>query len=91
MILPSGRKCGITEKEDHRLWHTVVMDCTVSVAEIQSAIGTTVTQVTLRNWSLQGQLQAMRSVACIQQIMPLPFAMKVVSSQSSLVGWSGDL
>ncbi|GFU05694.1 RNase H domain-containing protein [Trichonephila clavipes] len=51
----SGRPRGTTEREDHR---TAVAHRTASAAEIQAAVGTTVTQRTVRNWLLQVQLRA---------------------------------
>ncbi|GBO27414.1 hypothetical protein AVEN_15899-1 [Araneus ventricosus] len=38
---------------------------TASAAEIRAAVGATVTQRTVTNWLLQGQLRARRPVACI--------------------------
>ncbi|GBO20097.1 hypothetical protein AVEN_178687-1 [Araneus ventricosus] len=38
---------------------------TASAAEIRAAVGTTVTQRTVTNRLLQGQLQARRTIACI--------------------------
>ncbi|GBN30120.1 hypothetical protein AVEN_174380-1 [Araneus ventricosus] len=42
-----------------------VAHCTDSATEIRAAVGTTVTQRTVTNRLLQGQLQARRPVACI--------------------------
>ncbi|GFW73386.1 DUF5641 domain-containing protein [Trichonephila clavipes] len=47
---------GNTEKEDHRLRRTAVLHHTASAAEIRAVVGTTVTQRTVRNRLLLGQL-----------------------------------
>ncbi|GBO39985.1 hypothetical protein AVEN_132926-1 [Araneus ventricosus] len=61
----SGRPSGTTEREDRRVRHKAVAHRTPSAAEIRAAIGTTVTQRTVTNRLLQGQLRARRPVACI--------------------------
>ncbi|GBN57469.1 hypothetical protein AVEN_214902-1 [Araneus ventricosus] len=78
----SGRPRGTTEREDRRIRRTAVSHRTASAAEIRAAVGTTVTQRTVRNRLLDVQLRARRPVACI----PLPFETPVVSSQSSMEG-----
>ncbi|GFY02702.1 uncharacterized protein TNCV_3505821 [Trichonephila clavipes] len=70
MVLPqkdrvTGYHVATTEKKDRRIQSTAVEHRTVSAAEIQAAIGITVTQRTDRNWLHQGQLQARRPVVCI--------------------------
>ncbi|GBN08611.1 hypothetical protein AVEN_238086-1 [Araneus ventricosus] len=59
----SGRPRGTTEKEDRRVRRMAVAHRTASVAEIRTEVGTTVTQQTVTNRFLQGQLQARRPVA----------------------------
>ncbi|GBN63918.1 hypothetical protein AVEN_135855-1 [Araneus ventricosus] len=61
----SGRPRGTTEREDRRIRRMAVAHRTVSAAEIRAAFGTTVTQRTVTNLLLQGQLRARRPVACI--------------------------
>lgn len=61
----SGRPRGTTEREDRRIRRTAVAHRTASAAEIRAAVGTTVTQRTVRNRLLEGQLRARRPVACI--------------------------
>ncbi|GFU82369.1 uncharacterized protein TNCV_2356551 [Trichonephila clavipes] len=69
MVLPgSERPCGTIEKEEHHILCKIVMHRTASVAEIQATVGTTVTQQTVRNWLLEGQLQARHPIACIPLI-----------------------
>ncbi|GBL79541.1 Dopamine beta-hydroxylase [Araneus ventricosus] len=53
----SGRPCGITEREDRHVRYMVVAHRTVSAAKIRAAVGTTVTQRTVTNQLLQGQLR----------------------------------
>ncbi|GBM54075.1 hypothetical protein AVEN_247689-1 [Araneus ventricosus] len=60
----SGRPRGATKRED-RVRRMVVVHRTVSAAEIRAAVGTSVTQRTVTNRLLQGQLRARRPVACI--------------------------
>ncbi|GBN58983.1 hypothetical protein AVEN_263032-1 [Araneus ventricosus] len=57
----SGRPSGTTEREDRRVRCMAVAHRTASAAEIR----TTVTQRTVTNRLLQGQLRARRPVACI--------------------------
>lgn len=61
----SGRPRGTTEREDRRVRRMAVANRTASAAEIRAAVGTTVTQRTVTNRLLQGQLRARRPVACI--------------------------
>ncbi|GBM39789.1 hypothetical protein AVEN_25007-1 [Araneus ventricosus] len=61
----SRRPCGTTEREDRRNRRMTVAHRTASVAEIRAAVGTTVTQRTVTNRLLQGQLRARHPVACI--------------------------
>ncbi|GBM29648.1 hypothetical protein AVEN_125295-1 [Araneus ventricosus] len=61
----SGRPRGTTEREDRRIRRTAVSHRTASAAEIRAAVGTTVTQRTVRNQLLDVQLRARRPVACI--------------------------
>ncbi|GBM95972.1 hypothetical protein AVEN_7268-1 [Araneus ventricosus] len=61
----SGRPRGTTEREDRRIRRTAVSHRTASAAEIRAAVGTTVTQRTVRNRLLDVQLRARRPVACI--------------------------
>ncbi|GFU93359.1 transposable element Tc1 transposase [Trichonephila clavipes] len=56
----SGRLRVIIERRDRRIQRTAVAHRTASVAEIRTAVGATVTQRTVRNPSLQGQLQTSR-------------------------------
>ncbi|GBN75642.1 Transposable element Tc1 transposase [Araneus ventricosus] len=57
---------GTTEREDRRVRRMAVAHGTASGAEIRAAVGTTVTQRTVTNRLLQGQLRARRPVACIR-------------------------
>ncbi|GBL83402.1 hypothetical protein AVEN_110705-1 [Araneus ventricosus] len=52
----SRRPRGATEREDRRVWRMAVAHRTASAAKIRAAVGTTVTQRTVTNWLLQGQL-----------------------------------
>ncbi|GBO26904.1 hypothetical protein AVEN_173728-1, partial [Araneus ventricosus] len=61
----SERTRGTTEREDRRVRRMAVAHRTASAAEIRAAVGTTVTQRTVTNRLLQGQLRARRPVACI--------------------------
>ncbi|GBN74320.1 Transposable element Tc1 transposase [Araneus ventricosus] len=61
----SGRPRGTTEREDRRARRMAVAHGTASAAEIRTAVGTTVTQRTVTNRLLQGQLRDRRPVACI--------------------------
>ncbi|GFU92929.1 uncharacterized protein TNCV_2080751 [Trichonephila clavipes] len=61
----SGRPRGPTEREDRHIWHTVEAHRTVSAAGIRAAVSTTVTQRSVRNRLLQGQLRDRHPVACI--------------------------
>ena len=61
----SGRPRGTTEREDRRIRRTAVTHRTASAANIRAAVGTTVTQRTVRNRLLEEQLRARRPVACI--------------------------
>ncbi|GBL76159.1 hypothetical protein AVEN_234441-1 [Araneus ventricosus] len=61
----SGRPRGTTEREDLHIRSMAVVHHTASAAEIQAAVGTTVTQPTVTNRLLQGQLRAKCPVACI--------------------------
>ncbi|GBM11356.1 hypothetical protein AVEN_13584-1 [Araneus ventricosus] len=75
----SGRPRGTTERKDRRVRRMAVAHRTASEAEIRAAVGTTVTQRTVTNWLLQGQLRARRSVSCLCRehsidSKPLPFA-----------------
>ncbi|GFV43669.1 uncharacterized protein TNCV_879951 [Trichonephila clavipes] len=63
--LDFGRPRGTAEREDHRIRSTAAAHRTASEANIQAVVGTTVTQQIVGNWLLQGQLRAMRAVACI--------------------------
>ncbi|GFW59627.1 transposable element Tc1 transposase [Trichonephila clavipes] len=49
----SGRPRGTTARKDNCIRRTAVAHRTASVAEIRVAVGTTVTQQTVRNWLLQ--------------------------------------
>ncbi|GBM29151.1 hypothetical protein AVEN_97429-1 [Araneus ventricosus] len=60
----SGRLRGTTEKEDRRVRRMAVAHRTASATEIRAVVGTTVTQRTVTNRLIQGQLQARRPVAC---------------------------
>ncbi|GFT13068.1 uncharacterized protein TNCV_431711 [Trichonephila clavipes] len=64
-IPDSGLPRGTTEREDHRIQHTAVAQSTPSAAEIRAAVGTPMTQQTVKKWLLRGQLQARRLVANI--------------------------
>ncbi|GBN93100.1 hypothetical protein AVEN_65520-1 [Araneus ventricosus] len=75
----SGRPCGTTEREDRRVRRMAVAYGTASVAEIRTAVGTTVTQGTVTNWLLQGQLRDRHPVACIP-LIPFFFLMKLGSA-----------
>jgi transposase len=61
----SGRPRSTTEREDRRVRRMAVASRTASAAEIRAAVGTTVTQRTVNNRLLEGQLGARRPVACI--------------------------
>ncbi|GBL94645.1 Transposable element Tc1 transposase [Araneus ventricosus] len=61
----SGRPRGTTEREDRRVLRTAVAHRTASAAKIRAPVCTTVTQRTVTNRLLQGQLRTRRSVACI--------------------------
>ncbi|GBM30418.1 hypothetical protein AVEN_202997-1, partial [Araneus ventricosus] len=61
----SGRPRGTTERGDRRVRLIAVAHRTASAAEIRAAVGSTVTQRTVTNRLLQGQLRARRPVACI--------------------------
>ncbi|GBM00436.1 hypothetical protein AVEN_179241-1 [Araneus ventricosus] len=61
----SGRPRGTTEREDRRVRRMAVAHRSASAAEIRAAVGTTVTQRTVTNRLLQGQLRARRPIACI--------------------------
>ncbi|GBM12740.1 hypothetical protein AVEN_228528-1 [Araneus ventricosus] len=61
----SGRPRGTTGREDRRVRSIAVAHRTAPAAEIRAAVGTTVTQRTVTNRLLQGQLQTRRPVACI--------------------------
>ena len=52
----SGRPCATTEREDRRIRRMAVAHRTASAAEIRAAVGTTVTQRTVRNWLLEGPI-----------------------------------
>ncbi|GBM10965.1 hypothetical protein AVEN_171445-1 [Araneus ventricosus] len=56
---------GTTEREDRRVWRMAVAHRTASAVEIRAAVGSTVTQRTVTNRLLQGQLRARRPVARI--------------------------
>ncbi|GFX59971.1 HTH_Tnp_Tc3_2 domain-containing protein [Trichonephila clavipes] len=56
---------GTTERKDRCIRSKTVAHCTAPVAEIRSAISTTMTQRTIGNRSLQGQLRVRCSVVCI--------------------------
>ncbi|GFT03853.1 transposable element Tc1 transposase [Trichonephila clavipes] len=62
----SGWPQGTTEREDHHIRRLAVAHRTASAAEIRATVCTSATQRTVRNWLIQGQLQAKRPVACIQ-------------------------
>ncbi|GFW35159.1 uncharacterized protein TNCV_5067241 [Trichonephila clavipes] len=61
----SGRLCRTTEREDRGTSRTAVVHRTASSVGIRAADSTAVTQRTVRNLLLQGQLRARRPVACI--------------------------
>ncbi|GBN51054.1 hypothetical protein AVEN_236621-1 [Araneus ventricosus] len=61
----SGQPRGTTERKDRRVERMAVAHRTASATEIRAAIDTTVTQRTVTNRLLQGQLKARRPVACI--------------------------
>ncbi|GBN76927.1 hypothetical protein AVEN_200071-1 [Araneus ventricosus] len=61
----SGRPRGTAEREDRRVRRLSVAHRTASSAEFRAAVGNTVTQRTVTNHLLQGQLGAIRPVACI--------------------------
>ncbi|GBM88890.1 hypothetical protein AVEN_134150-1 [Araneus ventricosus] len=61
----SGQPRGTTAREDRRVRRMTVAHRTASAAEIRAAVGTTVTQRTVTNLLLPGQLRARRPVACI--------------------------
>ncbi|GBO24776.1 hypothetical protein AVEN_88794-1 [Araneus ventricosus] len=63
----SGRPRGTTERKDRRVQRMAVAHRTASAAEIRAAVGATVTQRTVTNRLLQGQLRVRRPVACIPQ------------------------
>ncbi|GFT45281.1 uncharacterized protein TNCV_2452241 [Trichonephila clavipes] len=65
VLLGSWWPHAITEREHRRIRRTTVAHRIASVAEIQVAVGTTVTQRAVRNRLLQGCLQAKRPVARI--------------------------
>ncbi|GFV83099.1 uncharacterized protein TNCV_2802251 [Trichonephila clavipes] len=54
-----------TGREDHRIRLMAVTHRTPSVVEIRAAVGTPMTQRTVRNQLLQGQLRARHTVPCI--------------------------
>ncbi|GFX04666.1 hypothetical protein TNCV_1912111 [Trichonephila clavipes] len=63
MLLPQKRTGfgwirGTTEREDRSIQSMAVAHRTVSTAEIRAAVGTTVTQGTVRNRLFQGQLRS---------------------------------
>ncbi|GFW29030.1 transposable element Tc1 transposase [Trichonephila clavipes] len=61
----SKRPRDINENADYRIRCTAVVHRAVCAAEIRVAVGATVTQLTVRNWLLQRQLQDRHPVACI--------------------------
>ncbi|GBO39027.1 hypothetical protein AVEN_62219-1, partial [Araneus ventricosus] len=61
----SGWTRGTTEREDRCVRRMAVAHRTAPAAEIRAAVGTTVTQRTVTNRLLQGQLRARRPVECI--------------------------
>ncbi|GBM25073.1 hypothetical protein AVEN_96654-1 [Araneus ventricosus] len=61
----SVRSSGTTEREYRRVRRMAVAHRIASAAEIRAAVGTTVTQRTVTNQLLQGELRARRPVACI--------------------------
>ncbi|GFU60235.1 transposable element Tcb2 transposase [Trichonephila clavipes] len=83
---PGSRQLsGATEREDRHIRRTDVTHLTASADKILATIGTSMTQRTVGNLLLQGQLSAMHLVARIP-LTPSdsPFATPMVSSQSSL-------
>ncbi|GFW23699.1 uncharacterized protein TNCV_2032421 [Trichonephila clavipes] len=62
--VPKGH-VALLRGKDHCIQCTAVAHRTVCVAEIRAAVDTTVTQRTVRNRLLQGELRARRPVACI--------------------------
>ncbi|GFS84363.1 uncharacterized protein TNCV_4605751 [Trichonephila clavipes] len=60
-----GDSRNTTEREDCRSRRTAVEHHTASAAEIRAAVGNTMTQKTVRNRLLQGQLRSRCPVACI--------------------------
>ncbi|GBL88128.1 hypothetical protein AVEN_117736-1 [Araneus ventricosus] len=61
----SGQPRGTIEREDRHVRRTSMAHRTASAAEIQAAVGTTVTQRTFTDRLLQGEIRARRPVACI--------------------------
>ncbi|GBN59442.1 Transposable element Tc1 transposase, partial [Araneus ventricosus] len=61
----SGRPRGANERKDRHVQRMAVAHRIASAAEILAAVGTTMTQLTVTNRLLQGQLRARRPVACI--------------------------
>ena len=60
-----GGHVGGPEREDRRIRRMAVAHRTASATEIRAAVGTRVTQRTVRNRLLEGQLRARCPVACI--------------------------
>ncbi|GFX62513.1 transposable element Tc1 transposase [Trichonephila clavipes] len=80
----SGWPHDTTEREDHRIRCTAGASRIESAAKFRSAVGTTVTQRTIRNRLLQGHLRTRRPVMCVPFCKPLSLATPLMSSQSSL-------
>ncbi|GBM76784.1 hypothetical protein AVEN_48255-1 [Araneus ventricosus] len=81
---------GTTEGENHRVRRMAVAHPTASTAEIRAAVGTTVTQRTVTNRLLQGQLRDRRPVACIP-LTPQHCRLRREWCQARVRGRSGDL
>ncbi|GFW79231.1 uncharacterized protein TNCV_2476381 [Trichonephila clavipes] len=65
---PRGSHVTLLRGKDHRIRCIAVVRHTASAAEFRAAVGTTVTQRTIRNRLLHGQNRAWNPVACIPLI-----------------------
>ncbi|GFX74523.1 transposable element Tc1 transposase [Trichonephila clavipes] len=76
---------GATDRKHLRTRCMAVTHSNASVAQIRAEISTTVTQRTVKNWLLQGQIQVRHTVACVP-LTPSHFHLRRqwCQSQSSL-------
>ncbi|GBO07957.1 hypothetical protein AVEN_220591-1 [Araneus ventricosus] len=87
----SGRPHGTTEREDRRVRRLALVHRTASVAKIRAAVGTTVTQRTVTNRLLQGEIRARHSIACIP-LTPNHYRLDVSVVKLEIIGGrSGDI